>query len=196
MPLLVGTGFGLLYWIWLSDFSSCNMLFLLPTDTCYWLAGSFTREDYEAIYRVKWRDFSKQLALLVGDFDDMWKYVEISDEQLAFLRVYPHPWSFLGKQKESFILPEWMDHEKYRMISIRVAKICLPNDKLWMMNAEYPLFLTSANLSGASESNTLEQAQKIFPWLTWVDSWICDRPPSNIFSIGADGRLEYLRKNY
>lgn len=29
------------------------MLFLLPTDTCYGLAGSFTQEAYESIYRLK-----------------------------------------------------------------------------------------------------------------------------------------------
>lgn len=29
------------------------MIFLLPTDTCYGLAGALTREDYKEIYRLK-----------------------------------------------------------------------------------------------------------------------------------------------
>ena len=99
------------------------MLTLLPTDTCYGLAGSFTRDDYLEIYRYKGRDFSKPLALLVEDFSDMKKYIEISDEQIEFLKKYPHPWSFLGKR--ICPLPEWMDGEKYNMLSLRVAKICL-----------------------------------------------------------------------
>ena len=72
-------------------------------------------------------------------------YIDISDEQIEFLRRYPHPWSFLGKRKEGFPLPPWMDSEKYSMISLRVAENCIDaniRDKL-----ECPLFLTSANLS-------------------------------------------------
>ena len=41
------------------------MLFLLPTDTCYGVAGALTREDYADIYRQKGRDFDKPLAFLV-----------------------------------------------------------------------------------------------------------------------------------
>lgn len=101
------------------------MIFLLPTDTCYGLAGEFTQSDYLEIYRLKGRDFAKPLALLVEDFEDMKKYIEISDEQIEFLKRYPHPWSFLGKRISD--LPEWMDSEQYKMLSIRVASVCLKN---------------------------------------------------------------------
>lgn len=121
----------------------CNMLFLLPTDTCYGLAGEFSERDYREIYRRKGRDFGKQLAILVEDFGDMRRYIEISDEQVEFLRNYPHPWSFLGKRRPDFILPIWMDDEKYQMISIRVASVCLRGSQ----KLNFPLFLTSANLS-------------------------------------------------
>jgi tRNA A37 threonylcarbamoyladenosine synthetase subunit TsaC/SUA5/YrdC len=83
-------------------------MLLLPTDTCYGLAGEFTEQDYLEIYRRKGRDFDKLLAILVEDFDDMRRYIEISDEQIEFLRDYPHPWSFLGKKKSDFALPAWM----------------------------------------------------------------------------------------
>jgi tRNA A37 threonylcarbamoyladenosine synthetase subunit TsaC/SUA5/YrdC len=169
-------------------------LILLPTDTCYWLAWSFTHEDYIAIYKAKWRDFSKQLAILVRDFSDMQTYIEISDEQIAFLRSYPHPWSFLGKKQLSLDLPDWMDDEKYSMISVRVAGNCI--DANIRDTIEYPLFLTSANLSWQRESRMLQEAQKVFPWVEWIDWGICDRLPSDIFSIGEDGILKYLRRNY
>jgi len=93
----------------------------------------------------------------------MQKYIEISDEQIEFLRQYPHPWSFLGKKKSDFILPEWMESEKYQMLSIRVAKVCLPT--LQHFNTptlQFPLFLTSANLSGQRESKTLAEAREVF----------------------------------
>lgn len=100
------------------------MLLLLPTDTCYGLAGEFTEQDYHEIYRLKGRDFQKQLAFLVEDYADMKKYIEISDEQIDFLRTYPYPWSFLGKR--ICTLPTWMDGDSYQMLSLRVAKVCLP----------------------------------------------------------------------
>lgn len=121
----------------------CNMLFLLPTDTCYGLAGEFTEQDYNEIYRLKGRDFGKLLAILVEDYADMQKYIEISDEQIGFLKNYPHPWSFLGKRREDFVLPPWMDSEKYQMLSIRVASVCLKTPE----KLNFPLYLTSANLS-------------------------------------------------
>jgi tRNA A37 threonylcarbamoyladenosine synthetase subunit TsaC/SUA5/YrdC len=170
------------------------MLLLLPTDTCYGLAGALTHEDYEAIYRAKGRDFAKQLAILVEDFDDMKKYIEISPGQIVFLQGYPHPWSFLGEKKESFALPLWMDHTKYEKISIRVAKACLPNYK-WRIG-NYPLFLTSANLSGEKESHTLEEAKKYFPSIDGIDGWVCDGKPSDIFSLSDTGEIVYLRRNY
>lgn len=120
-----------------------NMLLLLPTDTCYGLAGEFTEQDYHEIYRLKGRDFGKQLAILVEDYDDMTQYIDISDEQIEFLKSYPHPWSFLGKKKSDFVLPSWMDSDKYNMLSIRIASVCLKSSQEF----SFPLFLTSANLS-------------------------------------------------
>ena len=119
------------------------MLFLLPTDTCYGLAGSFTQEDYALIYRHKGRDFDKPLAILVRDFDDMDTYIEITQEQKDFLKNYPYPWSFLGKRKSSFILPAFLD-ARYELISLRVASQCI--DAKFRDSIQYPIFLTSANL--------------------------------------------------
>ena len=170
------------------------MLQILPTDTCYGLAGDFTCEDFHTINMLKWRDETKRLALLIEDFDDMKRYVEVSDEQISLLREYRHPWSFLGKRNPECILPDYMDREKYEMISLRVGKNCIHaniRDKL-----TYPLFLTSANLSGWAESTTLKGAKQVFPTLSWYDGWVCDGRPSDIFSLGEEGEIIYLRRNY
>ncbi len=171
-------------------------VFLLPTDTCYGLAGNFTREDFDAINQMKWRDNTKRLALLVADFDDMKKYVEIRDEQIEFLKQYPHPWSFLVVRHPRFTVPEWMDPSKYEKLSLRVASVCVPHYWSRMRDLSLPLFLTSANLSGHPESRTLEEAKKYFPHLDGIDGGLCDRPPSDIFSLGEDGEILYLRRNY
>jgi L-threonylcarbamoyladenylate synthase len=170
------------------------MLYIIPTDTCYGLAGSFAETDYTEIYRLKGRDFAKPLALLVESFEDMKRYIEITDVQIQSLKNYPHPWSFLGKRICE--LPDWIDSEKYTMLSIRVAEVCVPNYELRIPNYEFPLFLTSANLSGNPESKTLTEARVFFPSVEGIDGGVCDRPPSDIFSLWEDGELKYLRRNY
>ena len=94
-------------------------------------------------------------------------YIEISDEQIDFLKGYPHPWSFLGKRNPEFQLPVWMDSEKYQMLSLRVAKVCLQDFPTFehsnIRTFQFPLFLTSANLSGNLESKTLAEAREVFP---------------------------------
>ncbi len=168
------------------------MIFFLPTDTCYGLAWAFTESDYLEIYRLKGRDFSKPLAFLVENFEDMKQYIEITDEQIEFLRNYPHPWSFLWKRMCE--LPEWMDKEKYEMVSLRVANVCIFQEVREKIS--FPLFLTSANLSWNPESKTLAEARVYFPWIQWIDGGLCNHPPSDIFSLWEDGKLKYLRRNY
>ena len=200
------------------------MLTIIPTDTCYGLAWDFNEQDYQEIYRLKGRDFTKLLAWLVRDYEDLHKYIEITDEQIEFLQNYPRPWSILGKKREDFILPEFLDAKTYEKISLRVASACLPKsvfsgnpppDKgelegvtqkriLYSVTHPippfsgrglgYPLFLTSANISGNPESKTLVEAREFFPWVEGIDGGICDEPPSDIFFFDEQGSVEYLRK--
>lgn len=101
---------------------------------------------------------------MVEDFSDMKQFVTLSDEQIDFLRNYPHPWSFLGTRSSNFQIPEWMDGGKYEKISLRVAKVCIPNySRALFGDTSFPFFLTSANLSGHSESKTLIEAESVFP---------------------------------
>ena len=170
------------------------MLQIIPTDTCYGLAWALTPEDYLEIYRLKGRDFSKPLALLVRDYDDMKGYIEISDEQIDFLRQYPHPWSFLGMRKTDYILPPYMDSLQYERLSLRVASVCM----LWLdvSELEFPLFLTSANPSGWDEAQTLGEANTYFPWVRWIDGGLCEWAPSDIIFFDEHGELRFLRRNY
>ncbi len=121
-------------------------------------------------------------------------YIDISDEQIVFLQSYPYPWSFLGKKRNTFKLPKWMNTEKYTLFSLRVAESCI--DANIRDSIVYPLFLTSANLSGMRESSTLLSAESIFPGISGIDGGVCDRPPSDILSIDEEGGVYYLRKNY
>lgn len=168
------------------------MVILLPTDTCYGLASEFTEQDYREIYRLKGRDFMKPLAWLVRDYEELQKYIEITDEQIEFLQNYPRPWSILGTKRKDFVLPEFLDPKTYEKISLRVAEKCII--AYIRDNVSYPLFLTSANLSGNPESKTLAEAREFFPWVEGMDGGICDELPSDIFEFWEDGEVKYLRK--
>lgn len=194
------------------------MVIILPTDTCYGLAWEFNEQDYHEIYRLKWRNFTNPLAWVVRDYDNLKEYIEITDEQIDFLKSYHRPWSILGKRIKSYILPSFLDPETYQMISLRVASVCLChreewsdpgkqkgiptsygiasytcNDETWKLN--FPLFLTSANISGSLESKTLAEARGYFPKIVWWDGWICCQDPSDIFAFWDDNQLIYFRKN-
>ena len=48
------------------------MITIIPTDTCYGLAGDcYSPDDYREIYNLKGRDFAKPLAILVETYEDM-----------------------------------------------------------------------------------------------------------------------------
>ena len=169
------------------------MIQILPTDTCYGLSWSFTYEDYHQIYALKGRDFSKPLAFLVQDFDDLDTYITLSAEQKEYLKNYPHPWSILWDRKSTYVLPSFLNSEQYSKLSLRVAKKCMLESISDTLT--FPLFLTSANLSWQKESSTLEIAQNIFPGITWQNGGVCNQPPSDIFSFWENNELIFLRKN-
>lgn len=155
------------------------MIYLLPTDTCYGLAGTYDSTAYKQIYAIKHRDVSKPLALLVRNFEDLTKYINISEEQINLLRSYPYPWSCIADRKVDSPIPTKLrENPKYQKLSLRVAEVCIPEsirDRL-----PYPLFLTSANHSGEREAHILEDAKSIVENLSiefvCFDGGICDKP--------------------
>lgn len=89
------------------------------------------------------------------------QYGVISESQIAFLRAYPFPWSVIlpRNQDAIFPIPLWLPDYEY--ISFRVATACISESLREIVS--YPLFLTSANLSGNPESKTLAEASASFP---------------------------------
>ena len=162
------------------------MIYIIPTDTCYGLAGSYDEVAYEQIYVIKHRDISKPLAILVKNFEDLPKYINISEEQIDMLRAYPHPWSCLAERTMNAPLPKKLINDpKYQKLSLRVAEVCIPETIRDIL--PYPLFLTSANHSGEKEAHTLEDAKSIVHdrniEMQSFDGGICDKPGSNIFEF-------------
>lgn len=166
---------------------------IVPTNTCYGIAGSHTREEYNTIYRLKGRDFTKPLAWIVRDYEDLYEYIDITSEQIDLLKNYHRPWTILAPRRDSYILPDFLDPVQYSRIAFRVATACIPDLSI-QAQLSYPLFLTSANLSGKKESSTLDEALRIFDGLEGYDGGVCDEPPSDIFYFTQDGGVEYVRR--
>lgn len=163
----------------------------IPTDTCYGLACSIDdASSYDWLYRLKGRDFTKPLAIIVRSFDDLHEYIEITDSELHFLEAYPFPFTILWKPK---LLPSFLDPYRYTLLGLRVAEKCLAP---LFHDLPFPLFLTSANRSWEKECMTREEVRAVFGdavTVLWEASpW---KPPSNIFFFTATG-IHFIRKNY
>lgn len=175
------------------------MIYCIPTDTCFWIASNiFSKDDYNRIYELKWRGYNNPLAFLVKWYNDIDKIIDITQEQIDFLKNYPHPFTVIGNLKKDFILPDFLDKQIYSKIAIRVAKECINHDIIKKL--DYPMFLTSANYSWEKEIYSYNAALDIFWKFEWVTviSWITKNyPPSNIFSFIDDTlELNFLRQNY
>ena len=173
------------------------MIYALPTDTCYWLACSLHDEaGYHAIYQMKQRDYSKPLSIIVQSYDDIERYGIINDDQQDFLRDYPAPFTVLVRSV--FHLPSFLDHGRYHTIAIRVAEACILEDTFYR-DLTFPLFLTSANISGEKECHTKKEVQKAFKNIPLDIRWEVSQKQasSDIFSFIGDGtEITYLRNNH
>lgn len=178
------------------------MLFYIPTDTCYGLAGFCSPADYNAIYQAKWRPKTKRLAVLVRDFDMLQKYADISQEGIEFLWSYPYPFSVILPRKDTDLLPSVLQTEEYTYISFRIASLCVRSNleeleqKMRQEWGDFPIFLTSANISWNREAHTLKEAQKQCGLFWGQDGGVCQAPASNIFRLLSSNEVVYIRKNY
>lgn len=185
-------------------------LFILPTDTCFWIAVPISEIDsYETIYKIKSRDLSKPLTLLCYNFEYLEKNSSLNLEQIGFLKKYKNPFTILinkNKILDKFLLEQiekLPNSEIYEKIAFRVAHNFM-HKKLIELN--WLLFLTSANKAGNPELFTSIKIKKEFKTeiknldikvLAHNDFSIKSRQKSSdIFEfIWDDLSLKYLRKN-
>ena len=188
------------------------MIYILPTDTCYWIACPIHDvKSYNRIYKIKKRDLSKPLAIMVEDFNWLEKNTDLTTEQIQFLKEYKRPFTILT---ESDHLKLWMnyvnedDNEEfpnrdiYEVFAFRVAHTDIQKK---LIKQEWPIFLTSANLSNEWEIYTAKEILTQFEYqivtdkikFLWDNTEQLDQVwPSDIFSfIWESLEIEYMRKN-
>jgi len=174
------------------------MIFAIPTDTCFWLGCSFFDEKwYFEIYNLKSRTTNKPLSFVVKDFKELEKITNLNKAQLNFLKNYSHPFTILTSVKENFILPSFLDKNIYNKVAFRVWEKCISKDLLDKIN--FPIFLTSANISWENEIYSSSELVHIFKNKNIkIFTWNIDKiPTSNIFEfIWETIEIQFHRKNY
>lgn len=176
------------------------MIYILPTDTCFWIWTPINSEEwYNKIYKIKNRWYEKPLAVMVNSFENIKDVAFISEKEEEFIKGYNFPFTVLLNPKPSIINKNFKNASDYKKIAVRVAD----NFVLKKVTEEvWAIFLTSANISGWTEKYSIEEIKEEFKDfkndLVFFDEIpnIKKAPPSNIFEINDDWTISFLRQNY
>ena len=185
------------------------MIYILPTDTCFWLACWFDdKKNYHKIYKIKKRSFYKPLAIMVENFKWLEKNTDLTDKQVDFLKNYEKPFTILTNSDNIRVFLNFEESEDgkfqnddvYNQIAFRVAHT--PEQKR-LIKKLWPIWLTSANLSNKQEVYSLEEIEKQFEY--YLERWIIKNlgkydlektPSSDVFEFDGESlEVNYLRKN-
>ena len=183
-------------------------LFIVPTNTCFGLWCFLADiESYNKIYKIKWRDFSKPLAIFLDSLSTLKNISNLTAEQIDFLQNYDKPWTILIDKKniknKNIIqnIDKLPNADIYEKIGFRIAHNFMHKKliKKWWF-----FFLTSANKTGDKEikSSTFVREYfkkeiekydiKVFAHQDFIIESSYDF--SDIFEFTKDW-IRYLRKN-
>ncbi len=180
-------------------------LFILPTDTCFWIATPINDiEWYNAIYKIKKRGLDKPLAILVDSFEWLEENTILNDKQINFLKNYNKPFSILTKTKIDILPDNIPNKEIYKKVAFRIAHNFMHSKLIRLNNS--PLFLTSANRSWECELFSSHNIREIFESeikendiKVFAHPWFCidsKQISSDIFEfIWESTEIKYIRKN-
>jgi len=158
---------------------------VMPTDTLYGLVGSaFSKKAINRIYKIKKRDKSKKLIVLISSIKDLKKFkIKISKEEAKILEKF---WP----GRVSIVL----DNIAFRY----------PNNKalLEILKKTGPLVAPSANPEGKKPAENIKEAKEYFgPASTqggdevdfYIDGGKRKGEPSTLIKI-ENGKIEVLRQ--
>lgn len=167
---------------------------ILPTDTLYGLVGStFSKKAINKIYKIKERDKSKPLIVLITSFKDLDLFgVKVGDKPAKFLeKIWPG--------KISVILPCLL--KKFEYIhrgtnSIAFRMIGLDNKNLFnLIKKVGPIVAPSANKESLPPAETIKEAKDYFGQEIdfYVDDGIRKSKSSTLLKL-KDNKIEILRQ--
>ena len=133
---------------------------LLPTETVYGIAvDARNKSAVEKIYEIKNRDYSKPLQVMVASLEEAKKIAEFNSKALELAKKYwPGALTIILKLKPDYLA------NNFNKINETVG-IRIPNHPMAieiLRHANFPLAVTSANISGENAHVIYEEAKKNF----------------------------------
>ncbi len=119
-------------------------IFITTTDTLIGIGSKINKNNLNNIYKLKQRSFNKKIIIMVGSIEQLLKIEKVDEKAMKYVNEFwPGPTTLI------------INNNSYRM----------PNQKglLKLTLKEGPFFLTSANISGQKNCETIEEAKKTFP---------------------------------
>ena len=164
---------------------------ILPTDTLYGLVTSALEPDsVERVYKIKQRDPSKPLIVLISDLEQVEQFGVILDDKLIEQLQSYWPGRY------SIVLPIVDEQFEYLSRGTDTIAFHLPdNDELReLIRNVGPIVAPSANPEGYPPATTVDEAQKYFGSDVdfYVDGGTLDGKPSTLLSI-ENGEVEVIR---
>ncbi|HAN09093.1 MAG TPA: threonylcarbamoyl-AMP synthase [Clostridiales bacterium] len=128
---------------------------VFPTETVYGMAcNGCNIESVKKIYHIKRREYEKPMMILIGNMGDLYKYIDIVEENTKKLieKFWPGPLSLI--LKKSNLIPDYItngsDKVCIRYTSNKVAQLIINK-------CDFPVVVTSANISNYENCQKLEQ---------------------------------------
>ncbi|MDR0832171.1 MAG: threonylcarbamoyl-AMP synthase [Bacillales bacterium] len=152
-----------------------NKVVCIPTDTVFGLAVSYNKEGFETLKKIKNRE-NKPFSLLVKDLKMLKKYCVVDNKAQKIINTFL-PGAL------TIVLPS-LNNET---IGIRIIDHHFI--KTIFEQIDFPLYLTSANLSGEPLLNSLEEIEKVFPDVLIINSNHLNGMPSTVVKQDKDNLL-------
>ena len=137
----------------------------VPTDTVYGICARINSEKaHDKLMKIKERPEDKSFPIMCADVNQIRSIAIVNKKAEKLIKAFmPGPMTIiLNKNKE---LPNYVTNGK-NTIAIRMATS--EKMKELILKAESPLFMTSANKSGKSECNSLDEIEKVFPFIDGI----------------------------
>lgn len=166
-----------------------------PTDTVYGLGADATNEKaVQQIFNIKKRPANRPVPLIISDLE-MAKRMAFLDKRIeeTLLSVWPGPVTVLLQKK--FNLPEIIT------ANLKTIGLRIPDYKIahyFVVQCGVPITATSANISGQSLSNKIEEVLSQFKNMPHVPDLVLDAgdlnfsEPSTILDL-SNGKPTVIR---
>ncbi|HAE36715.1 MAG: Sua5/YciO/YrdC/YwlC family protein [Candidatus Nomurabacteria bacterium GW2011_GWF2_35_66] len=167
---------------------------VIPTDTLYGLvASAFDKKAIEKIYKIKERDKSKALIVLISSFKDLEKFgIKVIKEQAKILeKFWPGQVSVLlsCKSNKFKYIHSGTGEIAFRMIGPR-------NKNLYnLLRKVGPIVAPSANRENGKPAETIKEAKEYFDDKVdyYINSGKKVGEPSTLVRV-KEGKIEVLRQ--